>query len=92
MSKPGYKDQGMWVRLLFMVVYWAVLNLSVCIFGFLLILVSLIKLGSRYEPYTLSSWLKSVSSFIQQTVAFLAFQEEEKPFPFQPWPKGGKDE
>jgi hypothetical protein len=33
MAKPGYADQGFWVRLVFMAVYWAVLNISLSVFG-----------------------------------------------------------
>jgi fatty acid desaturase len=88
MSKPGYKDQSMWIRLVFMALYWGLINLAVCVFGFLLVIVTVIKLASRYEPYTLGGWLTSLSTFIQQSFRFLAFQTEEKPFPFQAWPNG----
>ena len=87
MSKPGYADQGFWFRVIFMLLYWVVLNISVTIFGVLLVLVSLIKLGSKHEPKTLSSWLKQMASFIQQIFCFMSYKTEEKPYPFQPWPQ-----
>ncbi|MEP0072459.1 MAG: DUF4389 domain-containing protein [Marinomonas sp.] len=92
MSKPGYADQGFWFRLIFMLVYWVVLNIAMSVFGILLVIVSLVKLGSKHEPQTLSVWLKSVTAFIQQIFLFLSFAEEEKPFPFQPWPQEEIDE
>ncbi len=39
MSKPGYTDQGFWLRLVFMLVYWVVLNIAVTVFGVLLVVV-----------------------------------------------------
>ncbi|WP_111637003.1 DUF4389 domain-containing protein [Marinomonas shanghaiensis] len=92
MSKPGYADQGFWFRVIFMLLYWVVLNIAVTVFGVLLVLVSLVKLGSKHEPVMLSSWLKSVTAFIGQIFSFLSFQSEEKPFPFQPWPSDGVDD
>ncbi|WP_421852494.1 DUF4389 domain-containing protein [Marinomonas sp.] len=92
MSNPGYADQGFWFRVIFMLLYWVVLNIAVTVFGVLLILVSLVKLGSKYEPVTLSSWLKGVTAFIGQIFSFLSFESEEKPFPFQPWPQVNADE
>jgi len=92
MSKPGYLDQSFWVRLVFMLVYWVVLNFALTIFGLVLLVVSFIKLGSKQEPDTLLGWLKSVAVFIRQIVKFLSFTEEEKPFPFQPWPNVENDE
>jgi hypothetical protein len=92
MSKPGYANQGFWFRLIFMVLYWLVLNVAITVFGILVILVSLMKLGSKHEPVTLGAWLRSVTLFIKQIFAFLSFEDDEKPFPFQPWPQVKSDE
>ncbi len=90
MDKPGYSDQGYWLRILFMLIYWCLLNVAFTLFGFLLIIVALIRFGSKHEPVTLGAWLRSVSAFMKQVLAFLAFSSDEKPFPFQPWPEGDK--
>ncbi|MBR7888538.1 DUF4389 domain-containing protein [Marinomonas sp. A79] len=92
MSKPGYSDQGFWFRVIFMLLFWVILNIAVTVFGFLLVLVSMIKFGSKTEPETLGSWLKSIALFIRQIFSFLSYQTEEKPFPFQPWPQSGTDD
>lgn len=92
MAKPGYADQGFWLRLIFMLFYWAVLNISLTVFGILILVVSVIKLVSKYDVAMLVGWLTSVSMFIRQTCRFLSFEEDEKPFPFQPWPVVKSDE
>ena len=92
MAKPGYANQGFWFRLIFMLFYWCVLNVAITVFGILVIVASLVRLFARSEPIIVSSWLRSLSVFVRQIIDFLAFNEEEKPFPFQPWPEGTKDE
>ncbi|MCB5161842.1 DUF4389 domain-containing protein [Marinomonas algarum] len=92
MSKPGYADQGFWFRIVFMLLYWLILNLAITVFGFLLIVVSVVKLGSKSNPDLLGGWLKKVSLFIGQVFSFLSYKTEEKPFPFQPWPEVNSDD
>ncbi|MCV2402710.1 DUF4389 domain-containing protein [Marinomonas sp. C2222] len=92
MSKPGYSDQGFWFRLVFMLIYWLILNVSLTVFGILLLIVTAFKFASKEQPETLACWLTSVTAYIKQIVSFLSFEEEEKPFPFQPWPEAKADE
>lgn len=90
MAKPGYADQGFWVRLVFMIVYWAVLNISLSVFGLGLVLLTIIRFGSQFEPSSLANFMASLSNFISQTLSFVCFQTEEKPYPFQNWPTSKK--
>lgn len=87
MNKPGYSDQGFWVRMIYMLVYWFLLNISLTVFGFLLLLITIIRFGSQYSPNGLIDFQFKVTKFITQTLDFLTFKTEEKPYPFQPWPK-----
>ncbi|MGO3345443.1 MAG: DUF4389 domain-containing protein [Marinomonas sp.] len=87
MAKPGYTNQGFWFRLIFMLFYWCLLNVAITVFGILVIVVSVVKLASSYEPITISGWLRNMGVFIRQIFQFLSYDSEEKPFPFQPWPK-----
>jgi len=90
MNKPGYADQAFWVRLVFMFIYWAVLNISLSIFGIALVILTIIRFGSQFEPTPLANFLSSLSDFISQTLSFVCFQTEEKPYPFQSWPNANK--
>ncbi|MBJ7554150.1 DUF4389 domain-containing protein [Marinomonas spartinae] len=92
MAKPSYTDQGFWLRLIYMVLYWLILNIALTVFGALIVVVSLIRLLTSSKAEMLSGWLTSVSMFIRQACRFLSFEDEEKPFPFQPWPKVNTDE
>lgn len=92
MSKPGYANQEFWIRMLFMLVYWGVLNIALTVFGFLVIITTLVRFASKCDTPSLSKWLSSTGEFIKQIVSFLSFSKEEKPFPFQPWPESNNRE
>lgn len=86
MKKPGYADQDFWIRLIFMIVFWAVLNIAMSVFGIALLLLTIVRFGSQYEFEILDKIVISTARFIGQIFEFLSFQTEEKPFPFQDWP------
>lgn len=92
MSKPGYGNQEFWIRMLFMLIYWGLLNIALTVFGFLVIITTLVRFTSKSEAPTLNYWVTSVGGFIKQTISFLAFSSDEKPFPFQPWPESNNSE
>lgn len=87
MNKPGYANQDFWIRMLFMLIYWGLLNIALTVFGFLVIITTLVRFGSKTELTSLNYWLSSTGVFIKQTISFLSFSKEEKPFPFQFWPE-----
>ncbi|CUB03497.1 DUF4389 domain-containing protein [Marinomonas fungiae] len=87
MSKPGYANQEFWIRMLFMLVYWGVLNIALTVFGFLVIIATLVRFASKSEVSLLDQWVSSTGTFIKQTISFLSFTKDEKPFPFQSWPE-----
>lgn len=92
MSKPGYASQEFWIRMVFMLIYWGLLNIALTVFGFLVIIATLVRFASKCDGSVVDGWLKSVGIFVRQTVSFLSFSTEEKPFPFQPWPESEQRE
>ncbi|SMF16565.1 protein of unknown function [Alteromonadaceae bacterium Bs31] len=80
------RNRGTWLRLLFMLLYVAVLHLAgvvmwvVCVMQFLIVVFhgeknsNLLQLGA------------TLSEYIAQILRFVSFNTEEKPFPFAPWP------
>ncbi|MBJ7551898.1 DUF4389 domain-containing protein [Marinomonas ostreistagni] len=85
MNKPGYANQEFWIRLVFMLIYWCLLNLALTVFGFLVVITTIVKFASKCELSSLTYWVRSTGVFVKQIVSFLSFSTEEKPFPFQPW-------
>lgn len=87
MSKPGYTQQSFWIRLIFMLLYWVVLNISLSVFGFLVLVMTIIRFGSQHKPDGIVAFQFNLTKFISQILSFLTFKTEEKPYPFTPWPK-----
>ncbi|MCZ2720434.1 DUF4389 domain-containing protein [Marinomonas sp. 15G1-11] len=87
MSKPGYTQQDFWIRLIFMLVYWVILNVSLSIFGFLVLVMTIIRFGSQHKPEGMIQFQFNLTEFITQILSFLIFKTDNKPFPFSPWPK-----
>ncbi|WP_191603353.1 DUF4389 domain-containing protein [Marinomonas algicola] len=87
MSKPGYTQQNFWIRLIFMLLYWVILNVSLSVFGFLVLIMTIIRFGSQHKPAGIVAFQFNLTEFIAQTMSFLTFKTEEKPYPFTSWPK-----
>ncbi|MBE9504793.1 MAG: DUF4389 domain-containing protein [Proteobacteria bacterium] len=86
--KENIKNQSTWVRGLYMILFAVIYSIAkivviaITVFQFAMMLFTgncnerLLKLG------------QNVSTFIYQTMMFLMFNSEEKPYPFAPWPEG----
>jgi hypothetical protein len=92
MTKPGYLEQSFWLRLLFMLLYWVLLNIALSLFGVLVLLATVIRFGSQHEPKRIAHFQFSLTQFIYQTMDFLTFRTDEKPFPFRMWPQVNDNE
>ena len=92
MKKPGYADQNFWIRLIFMMLFWTILNIALSVFGILLLILTIVRFGSQYQPDMLNSAVMSLARFISQIFSFISFQTERKPFPFQAWPTSTAEE
>lgn len=75
------------IRLLYMILFWIFLRVSLLVTG-LIALVQWIILWFQDEPIgSLLSFSRSLKTFQAQILAFLAFETEEKVFPFADWPE-----
>lgn len=76
------KSRDTWIRLVFMLIYWAVLSVTtvvataIIVLGFLVVLVT----GERNEQ--LKSAGNSVADYVREILRYLTFNEDRKPFPF----------
>ena len=76
------KSRDTWIRLVFMLIYGAVLSvtsmvaMAIIVLGFLVVLFT----GERNEQ--LKSAGSSVADYIREILCYLTFNEDRKPFPF----------
>ncbi len=75
-----------WQRGLFMLICAFLYNVAEVVVVAVAILQFLFKLVTGEENLQLKLFGRSLSIFFFQTMQFLTFNSEEKPFPFSPWP------
>ena len=88
--KENLKSQDTWLRLLFIVLYGAILWVTSVVLGFVVLIQFLMVLFTRGTQKNLLDFGASLAEFVRQVVAYLTFNTEEKPFPFNDWPDAGK--
>ena len=84
--KENLKSQDTWLRLLFMVIYGAVLWVTSIVLAFVVVLQFLNVLFTRTMQPNLLGFGASLAEYMKQIVAYLTFNTEDKPFPFGDWP------
>lgn len=76
-----------WLRLVFMLLFAAILQVAGIIMWALVLLQFLFSLITGQDNVNLRQFGHSLSTYIFQTLKFLTYASEEKPFPFSDWPK-----
>lgn len=84
--KENIKSQDTWLRLLFMVIYGAILSITTIVLSFVVVFQFLTVLFTRETQKNLLEFGASLAEYVRQIVAYLTFNSEEKPFPFGDWP------
>lgn len=75
-----------WLRLLFMVLFAVILYVAAIVMSFLVVLQFLFSLISGRDNRNLREFGQSLAVYIHQTLRFLTYNSEQKPFPFDDWP------
>lgn len=75
-----------WIRLVFMVLFCLVLQVVSLVIGVVVVLQFLFSLISGRDNENLRAFGASLTEFVGQTLAFLTYNSDEKPFPFADWP------
>ena len=85
--KSNLTSSKHWLRLLFMVIFAAVLQIASIIMWVLVIAQFIFSLITGEDNLQLRKFGHSLSVYIFDTLKFLTYASEEKPFPFADWPK-----
>lgn len=79
-----------WLRLLFMLLFALLFQVATVVMWVLVALQFLFSLITGQDNKNLRSFGDSLSAYIYQTLKFLTYVSEEKPFPFADWPAAGE--
>lgn len=89
--KSNVMSSKHWLRLVFMLVFAVLLQLAGVVMWVLVGLQFLFSLLTGSDNQQLRKLGHSVSTFVYQSLQFLTYNSEEKPFPFSDWPSDEQD-
>lgn len=85
--KSNLQSSKHWLRLIFMLLFSAVLQIASIVMWVLVILQFLFSLITGSDNTNLRKFGYSLSVYIFHIFKFLTYSSEEKPFPFADWPQ-----
>jgi hypothetical protein len=86
--KSNLTSSRHWLRLVFMLLFAAVLQLASVVMWVVVIVQFLFSLITGEDNLHLRRFGHSLSTYIYDVLKFLCYSSEEKPFPFADWPAG----
>ena len=81
------KRSGIWIRLLFTLLYIFLLNIAVTVFIWATVVQWVYSLISGEPSETLRRFGYSLGVAIMGALHYIVFVSDEKPFPFNDWPE-----
>ena len=86
------KNPNQWVRILYMVLFAIVFQVSTVVLWLVVVVQALSALITGSPNDNVKGLAASLSQFIYDIVRFLSYGTEDKPFPFQSWPEVALEE
>jgi hypothetical protein len=83
--------EPLWVRALYMVLFGLIANFLLAIYLASCVLQIIVIAVSQKPNSELREFLRNVLAYIGVTLAYLAFLDDQKPFPFSPFPHPVRD-
>ncbi|MBD3648475.1 MAG: DUF4389 domain-containing protein [Pseudomonadales bacterium] len=90
--KENIKAQDTWVRFVFIVIYAVVLWATSFVLTLVVVLQFLVVLVTRQTQPNLLDFSDNLGEFVRQIICYMTFNQDEKPFPFGPWPGSPEEE
>ncbi|MDH5446936.1 MAG: DUF4389 domain-containing protein [Gammaproteobacteria bacterium] len=96
-SSPEFSDgehteqasgPSIWHRALYMVLFAIIFHLVELIIGLVMVVQFVLKAATGKTNENLGRFGDQLSQYLYKIVQFQTFNTEDKPFPFQAWPKG----
>jgi len=85
--KSNLTSSKHWIRLVFMLIFAAILQLASVVMWVLVIAQFIFSLLTGTDNPNLRKFGHALSIYIFDTLKFLTYSSEEKPFPFADWPQ-----
>jgi hypothetical protein len=89
--KGNLKNADVWMRLLYIVIFYLFYGAAKVVLFVMVVYQFLSTLFTGKTNERLLDFGRQLSEYIYQTVKFLSYTSDDKPFPFADWPSGGKE-
>lgn len=86
--KTNLASRETWLRLVFMLLLVVAFNVTEAVVVAVVVFQFLAKLVTGKPNDRLRGFGGSLGAYLRDIVAYLAFQSDDKPFPFSSWPAG----
>ena len=84
------KSEKQWLRGLFMILFLVVYEIAEMVLVAVTLVQFLFSIITGSNNANLRQFGDSLAQFAQQTIAFLTYNSETKPFPFSDWPQASR--
>ena len=84
--KTNLSSEKPWLRLLYMILFACLVQVAGALMWVLVILQFLFSLFTGSDNENLRGFGAALSRYVYQTLQFLTYNSEDKPFPFADWP------
>ena len=84
-----YEDKSTWQRILFVVLFWVIFHLVQFVLLAVAVGQCLFKLFTGNPNTQLAQLGHNLSQFVQEILAYVTFNSDRRPFPFNDFPKDG---
>ncbi len=84
--KKNLKNSSSWIRLLFMILFSIIYGTAVFVLWTIVFIQVLFSLITGSANSRLLHFSSQISAYIYEILLYLAYNREEKPFPFSDWP------
>ncbi len=86
------KSRSTWLRLVFMLVFWALAGVTTFVASVVIVLGFFWVLFTGETNARLKQAGKSIAAYIYQIISYLTYNSDDKPFPFGEWPSADQDD
>lgn len=90
--KTNLLSSAHWMRLVFMLLFVALLHVATFVVWVVTALQFLFALFTGHDNVQLRKLGDTLSQYVFQVLQFLSYNTEEKPFPFKDWPTPRQDD
>ena len=85
--KSNLRNKSQWTRILYMLLFWLALYFSIMTIALLIFILAIFALVTGKVNDNLRQFSAGLTTYINQLILFLTYNEERKPFPFAEWGK-----